>query len=49
LRARRSPRVMTRRVRKAVGFDAHCAKPLTPEGLLRVLESAAALHIAGSS
>lgn len=29
------------------GFDAHCAKPLTPELLLRVLESAAALHTAG--
>ncbi|ANB75949.1 two-component system OmpR family response regulator [Paraburkholderia sp. GAS348] len=29
---------------KAAGFDAHCAKPLTPERLLRVLESAAALH-----
>ncbi|HZZ09872.1 MAG TPA: response regulator [Paraburkholderia sp.] len=28
---------------KAVGFDAHCAKPLTPQRLLRVLESAAAL------
>lgn len=34
---------------KAVGFDAHCAKPLTPERLLRILESAAALHVAGSS
>jgi two-component system OmpR family response regulator len=32
---------------KAVGFDAHCAKPLTPERLLRVLESAAALRVAG--
>ncbi len=32
---------------KAAGFDAHCAKPLTPERLLRVLESAAALHEAG--
>lgn len=32
---------------KAAGFDAHCAKPLTPERLLRVLESAAALHTAG--
>jgi len=32
---------------RAVGFDAHCAKPLTPERLLRVLESAAALHAAG--
>ncbi|RDK03286.1 response regulator [Paraburkholderia lacunae] len=32
---------------KAVGFDAHCAKPLTPERLLRVLESAAALRTAG--
>ena len=32
---------------KAAGFDAHCAKPLTPERLLRVLESAAALHAAG--
>jgi two-component system OmpR family response regulator len=34
---------------KAVGFDAHCAKPLTPERLLRILESAAALHVAGST
>ncbi|MDE1181707.1 response regulator [Paraburkholderia sp.] len=25
---------------RAVGFDAHCAKPLTPELLLRVLERA---------
>jgi two-component system OmpR family response regulator len=25
---------------KAVGFDAHCAKPLTPQRLLRVLEAA---------
>lgn len=25
---------------RAVGFDAHCAKPLTPQGLLRVLEAA---------
>lgn len=33
---------------KAAGFDAHCAKPLTPERLLRVLESAAALHVAGA-
>ena len=33
---------------RAVGFDAHCAKPLTPQRLLRVLESAAALHAAGS-
>ena len=32
---------------EAAGFDAHCAKPLTPERLLRVLESAAALHAAG--
>ncbi|WP_409932395.1 response regulator [Paraburkholderia sp. BCC1886] len=32
---------------RAVGFDAHCAKPLTPERLLRVLESAAAVHEAG--
>ncbi|MDR6409240.1 response regulator [Paraburkholderia sp. 22099] len=32
---------------RAAGFDAHCAKPLTPERLLRVLESAAALHAAG--
>jgi CheY-like chemotaxis protein len=32
---------------KAAGFDAHCAKPLTPERLLRVLESAAALHAMG--
>jgi CheY-like chemotaxis protein len=32
---------------KAAGFDAHCAKPLTPERLLRVLESAAALHAVG--
>jgi CheY-like chemotaxis protein len=32
---------------RAAGFDAHCAKPLTPERLLRVLESAAALHVAG--
>ncbi|SIT47311.1 Response regulator with CheY-like receiver domain and winged-helix DNA-binding domain [Paraburkholderia ribeironis] len=32
---------------RAVGFDAHCAKPLTPEGLLRVLEAAAALPVAG--
>ncbi|MFM0736083.1 response regulator [Paraburkholderia xenovorans] len=29
---------------RAAGFDAHCAKPLTPARLLRVLESAAALH-----
>ncbi|RAS22320.1 response regulator receiver domain-containing protein [Paraburkholderia bryophila] len=34
---------------KAVGFDAHCAKPLTPERLLRVLESAAALPAVGPS
>lgn len=34
---------------KAAGFDAHCAKPLTPERLLRVLESAAALHVDGPS
>jgi two-component system OmpR family response regulator len=27
---------------KAVGFDAHCAKPLTPQRLLRILESATA-------
>ncbi|WP_410835302.1 response regulator [Paraburkholderia sp. SIMBA_030] len=33
---------------KAAGFDAHCAKPLTPERLLRVLESAAALPVAGA-
>ena len=33
---------------RAVGFDAHCAKPLTPERLLRVLESAAALHAVGA-
>jgi CheY-like chemotaxis protein len=32
---------------KAAGFDAHCAKPLTPERLLRLLESAAALHAVG--
>ncbi|MGF6572715.1 two-component system OmpR family response regulator [Paraburkholderia sp. GAS333] len=32
---------------KAAGFDAHCAKPLTPERLLRVLESAAAVSVAG--
>lgn len=25
---------------RAVGFDAHCAKPLTPQRLLRVLEAA---------
>lgn len=25
---------------KAVGFDAHCAKPLTPQRLLRLLEAA---------
>jgi two-component system OmpR family response regulator len=25
---------------KAVGFDAHCAKPLTPQRLLRILEAA---------
>jgi two-component system OmpR family response regulator len=25
---------------KSVGFDAHCAKPLTPQRLLRVLEAA---------
>lgn len=31
---------------RAAGFDAHCAKPLTPERLLRVLESAAALKVA---
>jgi CheY-like chemotaxis protein len=29
---------------RAVGFDAHCAKPLTPERLLRVLETAASVH-----
>lgn len=34
-----------RTLAKAAGFDAHCAKPLTPERLLRVLESAAALHV----
>jgi two-component system, OmpR family, response regulator len=27
---------------KAVGFDAHCAKPLTPQRLLRILEAATA-------
>ncbi len=32
---------------RAAGFDAHCAKPLTPERLLRLLESAAALHAVG--
>ncbi|NPT56184.1 response regulator [Paraburkholderia elongata] len=32
---------------RAAGFDAHCAKPLTPERLLRLLESAAALHAIG--
>lgn len=32
---------------KAAGFDAHCAKPLTPERLLRVLESAAAMPALG--
>jgi two-component system OmpR family response regulator len=32
---------------RAVGFDAHCAKPLTPQRLLRVLESAAAVQVAG--
>jgi CheY-like chemotaxis protein len=30
---------------RAVGFDAHCAKPLTPERLLRVLETAAAVNV----
>jgi two-component system OmpR family response regulator len=25
---------------RSVGFDAHCAKPLTPQRLLRVLEAA---------
>jgi two-component system, OmpR family, response regulator len=34
---------------RAAGFDAHCAKPLTPEGLLRVLESAAALRAVAPS
>ncbi|MGF6770850.1 two-component system OmpR family response regulator [Paraburkholderia sp. GAS199] len=34
---------------RAAGFDAHCAKPLTPERLLRVLESAAAVHAEGPS
>ncbi|MEX3854810.1 MULTISPECIES: response regulator [Paraburkholderia] len=38
-----------RSLAKAAGFDAHCAKPLTPERLLRVLESAAALHAAEPS
>ncbi|MBC8728939.1 response regulator [Paraburkholderia sp. UCT2] len=38
-----------RALAKAAGFDAHCAKPLTPERLLRVLESAAALHAAEPS
>lgn len=32
---------------KVAGFDAHCAKPLTPERLLRVLESAAAMPALG--
>ncbi|NPT42553.1 response regulator [Paraburkholderia sp. 1N] len=32
---------------RAAGFDAHCAKPLTPERLLRLLESAAAMHAVG--
>ncbi|WP_181969869.1 response regulator [Paraburkholderia sp. DHOC27] len=27
---------------RAVGFDAHCAKPLTPQRLLRLLEAATA-------
>jgi two-component system, OmpR family, response regulator len=31
---------------RSVGFDAHCAKPLTPQRLLRVLE-AATEHVAG--
>gem|GEM_PF-560316 len=35
-----------RALARDAGFDAHCAKPLTPERLLRVLESAAALHVA---
>nr|WP_324250966.1 response regulator [Paraburkholderia saeva] len=26
---------------RAAGFDAHCAKPLTPERIIRVLETAA--------
>jgi two-component system OmpR family response regulator len=34
---------------RAVGFDAHCAKPLTPARLLRVLESAAAVHVVGDA
>jgi two-component system OmpR family response regulator len=33
-----------RTLARDAGFDAHCAKPLTPERLLRVLELAAALH-----
>ena len=33
---------------RAAGFDAHCAKPLTPERLLRVLAAAAALHAVGA-
>ncbi len=38
-----------RALARDAGFDAHCAKPLTPERLLRVLESAAALHAVGPS
>jgi CheY-like chemotaxis protein len=32
---------------KAVGFDAHCAKPLTPQRLLRVLEAATTSRATG--
>lgn len=34
---------------KEVGFDAHCAKPLTPQRLLRVLEAATADSPSASS
>jgi two-component system, OmpR family, response regulator len=34
---------------KAVGFDAHCAKPLTPQRLLRLLEAATAESSHGAS
>jgi two-component system, OmpR family, response regulator len=34
---------------KAVGFDAHCAKPLTPQRLLRLLEAATAEDAHGPS
>lgn len=34
---------------KEAGFDAHCAKPLTPQRLLRVLEAATARPVGGAS